>query len=142
MNTGVAIRRLIQDTIDSENLADYAIGIVSGIEPLKIKLTGMEEELFGECLYETEGVLEKTIDKVEHEHKYFDSDTGEGASGSSNRETETELPNIQCYLKGEPLGYSKDNKIIINKGLEVGDKVIMLKVRHGQVYIILSKLYS
>ena len=141
MNIGIAIRRMIQDTLRSENLADYTIGTVSSIEPLKVRLSGMNEELYGDCLYVTESVLEKTIDKVEHKHKYYDSDTGEGASGSSNRETEIELSNIQCYLKGEPLGYSKDNKIIINKGLEVGDKVIMLKVRHGQVYIILSKLY-
>ena len=141
MNLGVAIKRMIQDTIKAENLADYTIGTITSVDPLKVRLSNIKEELYGACLYVTESVLEKTIDKVEHKHKYYDSDTGEGASGSSNRETEIELSNIQCYLKGEPLGYSKDNKIIINKGLEVGDKVIMLKVRHGQVYIILSKLY-
>lgn len=142
MNLGVAIRRLIQDTIVAENLTDFAIGTVSSIEPLKIRILGINEEIYGQCLYVTESVLEKTIDKVEHSHKYYDSDTGEGASGSSTRETEKELSNIQCYLNGKALGYSKDNKIIINKGLEIDDKVILLKARHGQVYIVLSKLYN
>lgn len=51
------------------------------------------------------------------------------------------LEDIVCYEDGKPLpveaGY-----IILNRGLAVGDKVLLLRVMRGQQFIILSRIFE
>lgn len=138
---GELIRKIISEFLTNAKLTDMEVGTVTSIEPLEIQLIQTMLPLPRECLYLTGNVIEKTIDKLEHTHQYYDSDTGEGASGSATRTTDPALVNYQVMEDGKPLGYNKDGKMIINKGLEVGDRVLLLRVREGQKYIVLNRLY-
>lgn len=51
------------------------------------------------------------------------------------------LEDIVCYEDGKPLPV-KDGYIILNRGLAVGDKVLMLRVMRGQQFIILSRIFE
>lgn len=51
------------------------------------------------------------------------------------------LGNVVCYENGQPLPV-KDGYIILNRGLEVGDKVLLLMVSRGQKFIVLSRLFE
>lgn len=46
---------------------------------------------------------------------------------------------ISCYEDGSALPV-RDGYILLNRGLEAGDKVLMLRVQSGQSYIILSRV--
>ena len=51
------------------------------------------------------------------------------------------LEDIVCYEDGKPLPV-EDGYIILNRGLEVGDKVMLLRVMRGQQFIILSRIFE
>lgn len=51
------------------------------------------------------------------------------------------LENIVCYEDGKPLPV-EDGYIILNRGLAVGDKVLLLRVMRGQQFIILSRIFE
>ena len=51
------------------------------------------------------------------------------------------LEGIVCYEDGKPLPV-KDGYIILNRGLAVGDKVLLLRVMRGQQFIILSRIFE
>ena len=51
------------------------------------------------------------------------------------------LSDIVCYENGEALPV-QDGFIILNRGLEEGDKVLLLKVMRSQQFIILSRVFE
>lgn len=53
----------------------------------------------------------------------------------------TELENIFAMENGKELPV-KDGYIILNRGLEVGDTVLMLRVLRGQKFIVLSRIFE
>ena len=46
-----------------------------------------------------------------------------------------------CYEHGNPLPI-RDGYIVLNRALEVGDNVIMLRVQNGQRFIVLSRVFE
>ena len=48
---------------------------------------------------------------------------------------------IVCCEDGKPLPV-KDGYIILNRALEAGDKVLLLRVMRGQQFIILSRVFE
>lgn len=97
---------------------------------------------------------------LSHRHSGEEGETGAALEGSYQTETslsesfQTEtslnqdafesderLTDIRCFEDGKPLPV-KDGYIILNRGLEKGDKVLMLRVRRGQQSIILSRIFE
>lgn len=60
-----------------------------------------------------------------------------GGSGS----TDSAQVNYFCYENGQPLPI-ENGYMIINRALQVGDKVLLLRVQNGQKYIILSRIFE
>ena len=106
----------------------------------------------------TEAVVEKKIPVLQHRHhintlghSHSCPDGGtstnltdsyptlyslasEGADGDQSQ-------NVVCYEHGNPLPI-RDGYIVLNRALEVGDNVIMLRVQNGQRFIVLSRVFE
>lgn len=76
--------------------------------------------------------------------------TGQGLEGSYPTEeallpdaytSDKRLGHIVCYEDGKPLPV-EDGYIILNRGLAVGDKVLLLRVMRGQQFVILSRIFE
>lgn len=95
-----------------------------------------------------------------HSHTTEDGATGEALGGSyGTSETlggsyptgealtpdaytsDKRLEDIVCYEDGKPLPV-EDGYIILNRGLAVGDKVLLLRVMRGEQFIILSRIFE
>lgn len=51
------------------------------------------------------------------------------------------LSGVQCIENGKPLPV-EDGYIILNRALETGDIVLLLRVEHGARYVILSRMFK
>ena len=97
---------------------------------------------------------------LSHSHSAAGEETGPALSGALETESAQDRPfqsetaleqddflseealgSIICYENGQPLPV-KDGYIILNRGLEAGDKVLMLRVMRGQQFIILSRIFE
>ena len=95
-----------------------------------------------------------------HSHSTDDGSTGTGLSGAYQTDdslggnyatsdgltpdaytSDKRLGDIVCYEDGKALPV-EDGYIILNRGLAVGDKVLMLRVMRGQQFIILSRIFE
>ncbi len=103
---------------------------------------------------------EHEVSGLSHSHSGEEGETGSALEGSYSTETalnesfQTEtslnqdafesderLTDIFCLEDGKKLPV-KDGYIILNRGLEKGDKVLMLRVCRGQQFIILSRIFE
>ena len=106
----------------------------------------------------SESVVEKktpVLDHIHHintlspSHTYPDGGTSTNLTGSyptltslvSEGANSDQTQNIICYEHGQPLPI-EDGFIILNRALEVGDRVLLLKVQKGQKFIILSRVFE
>ena len=55
--------------------------------------------------------------------------------------TDSRLSHIVCYENGQALPV-ENGYIILNRALEAGDKVLMLRVQNGQRFLILSRIFE
>lgn len=151
------IQNISEKVLKNAGLTDVAIGTVTAIEPLKVKLETMMDELEAAQLYMTQMVTKKTItitghthdiNVLGHAHSYVDS-VGENATPST-KTTETALDGTYTSLinfetmfctDGEEVLPVEGTVITINRGLVVGDKLLMLRVMNGNNFIILSRIY-
>ena len=62
-----------------------------------------------------------------------------GALGDA--ESSSALGNVACVENGVILPV-ENGYIILNRGLEVGDKVLLLRVQNGQKFIVLSRIFE
>ena len=137
---------------------DLVIGTVTAANPLEISINNMQAPLRKQVLYLTESVVEKKIPILDHihhintlghSHTCPDGGTSTNLTGSyptltslvSEGANSDQTQNIICYEHGKPLPI-KDGFIILNRALEIGDKVLMLRVQHGQKFIILSRVFE
>ena len=120
-----AIALIASQVNSSGQPAELYIGTVDSLSPLSVKLDESQASIREEILFRTDSVIERKIPALKHRHSY----TG-GNTGSS----------FQATIDGklEPLD---NDYIVLNKGLAVGDKVLLLSVQQGQKFIILSHLY-
>lgn len=154
------------------NPAELRIGTVTAISPLKITLVNTTAPLPEALFYLTESVIEKKItieghthDRndlththdaigLSHQHPLATGSTGTALSGAYTTTqaltgiytTLLERENIFCTEHGERLPIETDGNgntvVILNRGLAVGDKVLMLRVMGGQQFIILSRVFE
>ena len=137
---------------------DMEIGTVSSVKPLTVERDIAQAPLNEAVLILTEAVVEKKIpildhihhiNSLGHSHSCPDGGTSTDLTGSyptlkslmSEGANSDQAQNIICYEHGKPLPI-KDGFIILNRALEVGDKVLMLRVQHGQKFIILSRIFE
>ena len=117
----------------------FIFGTVFSTSPLQIQV---DQRTFidAEFLILTDAVRDYYVDitvdhqtntESEHTHQYFDSDTGQGASGSTTR---TSDPTTHLH------GYSGRKRFLIHNGLQVGEKVILLQNKGGQQFLILNRV--
>ncbi len=105
----------------ASNPAAVLFGSVTGEAPLQIQVD-QRFTLPAEFLIVPETLMHYEV-QLRHTHRYVDDST----SGSSTKTTESALPE-------EPL--------VIRRGLEIGDKVLLLRVQGGQQYVILDRVVS
>ncbi|MDE7260522.1 MAG: DUF2577 domain-containing protein [Oscillospiraceae bacterium] len=170
MNLTDVLHQIAQDSMEGYGLSDMTIGTVTSTKPLKVKIREGMADIPQEALRLTAAVIEKKIPVLEHAHitEGFRHDhafpslshshsTEEGETGTALEDalrTETGLDpdaytsdkqllkqDIVCYEDGKPLPV-KDGYIILNRALEAGDKVLLLRVMRGQQFIILSRVYE
>lgn len=159
MNLAETLYKMMQDSMKAGQLTDFVSGTVTSENPLEITCDATMQVLKASVLILTEPVIEKKIPVLTHKHyistlththtcptgatspgltgRYLGEDSlvSEGASATLQQE------DIVCYENGQPLPI-EDGYIILNRKLEQGDKVIMLRVNAGQRFIVLSRVFE
>jgi len=120
---------------------DMCVGTVTKAEPLEISVNPAMAPLKAEVLYLTDAVryysLDITIDwfsendafmNGRHTHAISDTYTGGGSCDTGNLDT-----THKHAIKGR-------KSIHIHNDLQAGEKVLLLRVLHGQRFIVLSRL--
>jgi hypothetical protein len=155
-----ALNQVISQNQSAMQLTDLETGTVTAVDPLEITKDVHQQALRQEVLYLTESVVEKKIPVLEHNHYAInlghthtcpDGTTSEALTGrylteayslvSEGFDSTEQAQDIVCWEHGEKLPI-EDGFIILNRKLEVGDKVLLLSVAHGQKYIILSRIFE
>lgn len=111
------IQKMIIEHNANANLTDLAIGTVKQADPLQITLINSTLMIPSSVLYLTESVIEKKIPST----AFVD-------------------PETKCLENGRPI-QSQNGYVVTNRGLQTGDKVIMLRVMGGQGFIVLSRVF-
>lgn len=131
MNLTQVIQGIVRETMKAYQPAEMQIGTVTAVNPLEITLDTTMQVLKQQVLYLSETVVEKKIPVLEHTHQ-----TPEGTTQPALLQNE-----IICDEHGTGLGV-KDNSIIFNNALSVGDKVILMRVQNGQKFVIVSRTFD
>jgi len=115
------IKRAASDAIKAGNPAAIMFGIVSKKEPLEVRV---DQRLIlpAALLLVPESLTHFEIE-LQHTHQYTDSSD----SGTTTRTTQPALPAVP---------------IVIRRGLEVGDSVLLLRVQGGQQFVILDRVVT
>ena len=119
-----ALHQISQQSQKAMQPTELVIGTVTSISPLEITSNTAMAPLREAVLHLTANVVEKKIPILQHTHT-----TPEGTTGSA-------LDSIACIENGQALPV-ENGYIILNRALEVGDKVLMMKVQHGQKFVVL-----
>lgn len=159
MNLAETLYKMMQDSMKAGQLADFVSGTVTSEAPLEITCDATMQVLKAPVLILTEPVIEKKIPVLTHKH-YISTLThahtcptgatspgltgqylGEDSLVSEGASTTLQQEDIVCYENGKALPI-EDGYIILNRKLEQGDKVIMLRVNAGQRFIVLSRVFE
>lgn len=122
---------MMQKNGEAMQPTDLVTGTVTGVSPLEITSDASMAPLQKEVLFLTEAVVEKKIPVLEHTHT-----TGGAESSAGLKEAD-----IAAVEHGKPLPV-RGGYIVLNRGLELGDKVLLLRVQHGQKFIVLSRIFE
>lgn len=160
MSLIAAIKYVSRQDQQAGQPTDYVRGTVTSEDPLKITIDDTMQELERQSLILTEPVVEKKIpildhnhwiNTLSHTHTCPTGGTSAALTGryrtepyslvSENFDSTEQAQNIICYENGEPLPI-EDGYIILNRKLEKGDKVLMLSVSSGQLFIVLSREFK
>lgn len=122
------IQQIVGRYLKGAALTDLVIGTVTKVSPLEVTEQDVRDPIPERALLLTAAVVEKKIPSLGHSHKVGDTTTDEKLGG------------VGCQEHGKPLPV-RDGYIILNRGLEVGDRVLLLRVLSGQSYLVLSRVY-
>ena len=159
MSLIAAIKYVSRQDQQAGQPTDYVRGTVTSEDPLKITIDDTMQELERQSLILTASVVERKIPVLAHKH-YISTLShthtcptgattpgltgqylGEESLVSEGANSTLQSENIICYENGEPLPV-EDGYIILNRKLENGDKVLMLSVSSGQLFIVLSREFE
>lgn len=142
MELADVLKQMTEDSMNGSQLTDLKIGTVTKAKPLEISVNPAMPPLKAGVLYLTAAVVERKIPILAHSHTVPASTTGTADAHSHtipSVTTGSALDGITATENGKPLP-AKDGFIILNRGLEIGDKVLMLRVMRGQRYVVLSRV--
>lgn len=153
------LQQMMAETAAAGQPTELKIGTVTSENPLEITINPNMAPLRQGQLYLTEPVVEKKIPVLTHKH-YISTLThthtapggatgpalegyylGEASLVSEGFNATLQEQNIVCWENGKELPI-EDGFIIFNRKLEVGDKVLLLRVQHGQKFIVLSRIFE
>lgn len=164
------LNQMIQENLVASQPTNLCIGTVTSVEPLEVTISTDMEPLKSQVLYLTAAVIEKklpilehyhttkgfrhahTVSGLSHSHSANEGDTGPALEGeyptsdglaqdAFDSDKKLIKAEIVCYEYGKPLPV-KDGFIILNRALEQGDRVLLLRVQNGQKFIILSRVFE
>ena len=143
------LHQISQESQKASQPTDLVIGTVTKVEPLEITTNPAMAPLRAEVLYLTAAVVEKKIPVLTHSHTTVgfahDHKLGEETTTKALTDdafvSDEQLDAIACTEHGHPLPV-KEGYILLNRALEVGDKVLLLRVQRGQEFIILSRIFK
>lgn len=140
------VQQIVQRSVRDAALADLVVGTVSKSSPIEVTEQDVRDPIPAQALMLTAAVVEKKMPVLTHRHEtghrhdIHDSYSGGGICDEAGSCSE-ELGRVACYENGKALPV-RDGYILLNRGLEVGDRVLMLRVLGGQSYIILSRVFE
>ncbi len=148
---------------NSPNMPPLPAGVLLLTEPViekKIPILAHSHDVEGlSHIHSVTGLSHQhSTDGLSHTHTLTGGSTGSALGGSyasgnalagsypttealSDVESTSSLGGVVCIENGVPLPV-KDGYIILNRGLEVGDKVLLLRVQNGQKFIVLSRIFE
>lgn len=135
---------------------DLEFGTVTSIDPLEITRDAQQAPLSMSVLVLTSAVMERKIPILQHRHTI--STLSHNHSGqvpndltgsylnnyslvSTGFDATLQTGNIICYENNEEIPIV-DGYIILNPALAVGDRVVLMKVQHGQKFVVLSRVFE
>lgn len=141
---------MMQKNAEAMQLTDLVIGTVTRAAPLEITINTAMAPLKSSVLLLTENVVEKKISALTHKHEipeetlshyhyYSGAPTSTELTGAYD--TDEQLSGVVCVENGVQLP-TTDDWIIINRALAVGDRVLLLRVQHGQKFVVLSRVFD
>lgn len=141
------LQQMMQQSQAAMQPTDLCIGTVDAVDPLEITISTAMAPLRREVLYLTESVVEKKIPILTHSHTIPAGTLKHNHGGAvaddltTAYQTDERLQSVACYENGQALPV-EGGYIILNRALQVGDKVLLLKVQKGQKFIILSRVFE
>ena len=143
MTLAETLYAMMQENARAGQPTDLRIGTVTAVSPLEISINAQMAPLKAEVLLLTAAVVEKKLTYT-HTHSVSDlshTHTVDGQSSSTalsgTYDSGQAEGDIVCTENGAALAPG-----VINRGLQVGDKVILLRVQSGQRFIVLSRVYG
>lgn len=151
--------QMMQENAAAGQPTDLRVGTVTSEEPLEITINPAMAPLRRRQLYLTEPVVEKKIPVLTHKHYISTlshthtapggatgpalegSYLGEDSLVSEGFNATLQDQDIVCWENGKELPI-EDGFIILNRKLETGDKVLLLRVQSGQKFIVLSRIFE
>lgn len=167
MNLTEAVAMVARAQQDASQPSDLQIGTVTGTDPLEITVAAGMAPLRAPVLLLTEAVVEKKIPLLRHRH-IVPEHAHVCAMGSTqsaltpaplytewsllseNSSPDVQQEDILTWEDGAPYpridaGVAvaiRDGCITLVPPLRKGEKVLLLRVQHGQRFIVLSRLYE
>lgn len=124
--------QMMDNNRNASQPADLRVGTVTAVGPLEITINTAMAPLRSGILLLTSAVVEKKIPILQHNHTNPEG----GNTGDALLQSQ-----IVCQENGQPLPV-ENGYIILNRALEVGDKVLLLRVQSGQKFIVLSRVFE
>lgn len=148
MTLAEQLYHMMQQNQKAMQLTDLEIGTVVSADPLEISINAAMAPLRREVLYLTAAVVEKKIPVLEHvhsisvlTHSHSNSAGSTTSALTGSYDTDKRLTDIAVTENGTMLPV-EDGYIILNRGLQVGDSVLILRVQQGQKFVVLSRVYQ
>lgn len=162
--------QMMQENTAAGQPTELRLGTVTSADPLEITVNPAAAPLRKSQLLLTGSVVEKKIPVLQHthdtsgfshihqvsglghNHTYPGGATGEALEGTYPTQaaltqdtytSDAQLleEKIVCVEHGQPLPV-EDGYIILNRALAAGDRVLLLRVMHGQRFIVLSRVFE
>ena len=108
--------------------AELRVGTVVSVSPLSISINTAMAPLQQSVLLLTSAVIERKIPVLSHTHTVSGQETGDA------------LEDLACLENGAALPV-ENGYILLNRGLQEGDRVVLLRVQGGQKFLVLSRVF-
>ena len=122
------IYQMVGEGVRASQPAELRVGTVVSVNPLSISINTAMAPLQQSVLLLTSAVIERKIPVLSHTHT------------AAGQETSEALEDLACLENGAALPV-QSGYILLNRGLQAGDRVVLLRVQGGQKFIVLSRVF-